>query len=113
MSSDSFFLDQALKLAKKAVNPSPNPRVGAVLVKNDKVIGTGWHERAGNPHAEIIALKNAGSKAAGATLYLTLEPCNHVGRTPPCSRTVLKSGVQRVVIGMLDPNQKAAGVSSL
>lgn len=99
----------AIKLAKKAINPNPNPRVGAVILRNGKVVGEGWHEKAGGPHAEVLALKQAGAKAKGGELFVTLEPCNHHGRTPPCAQTVLKSGIKKVFIGMLDPNPLAAG----
>jgi diaminohydroxyphosphoribosylaminopyrimidine deaminase/5-amino-6-(5-phosphoribosylamino)uracil reductase len=107
--TDSFFLQAAIQLAKRATNPAPNPRVGALVVRSGKIVGAGWHEAAGGPHAEIVALRRAGAKAKGATLYLTLEPCHHTGRTPPCSRAILAAGIQEVVIGMADPNQQAAG----
>jgi riboflavin biosynthesis protein RibD len=84
--------------------------VGAVLVKNGKVIGQGYHRKAGEPHAEALALERAGSAAKGATLYVTLEPCSHTGkRTPPCSPLVIKSGVKRVVVAMIDPNPRVSG----
>jgi diaminohydroxyphosphoribosylaminopyrimidine deaminase / 5-amino-6-(5-phosphoribosylamino)uracil reductase len=90
-------------------HPSPNPHVGAVVVKNGAIVGRGHHERAGEDHAEILALKVAGNKAKGATLYVTLEPCNHVGRTPPCTDALVASKVARVVIGCRDPNPHVAG----
>jgi diaminohydroxyphosphoribosylaminopyrimidine deaminase/5-amino-6-(5-phosphoribosylamino)uracil reductase len=90
-------------------HPSPNPHVGAVVVKNGAIVGRGHHERAGEEHAEVVALKVAASKAKGATLYVTLEPCNHVGRTPPCTDAVVASKVARVVIGCRDPNPHVAG----
>jgi diaminohydroxyphosphoribosylaminopyrimidine deaminase/5-amino-6-(5-phosphoribosylamino)uracil reductase len=100
----------ALREAKKGIGrTSPNPCVGAVLVKNGKVIGKGYHKMAGTPHAEIHALRNAGSKAQNSTLYVTLEPCNHTGRTPPCTEAILQAGVKRVVIGMPDPNPQVSG----
>ncbi len=101
----------ALRLAKKAKGrTSPNPMVGAVLVKSGKVISTGFHHRAGESHAEAIALKKAGSAARGATLYVTLEPCSHTNkRTPPCTPLVLQSGVKRVVVAMIDPNPRVSG----
>lgn len=102
------FLLHALALAKRA-NPSPNPRVGAVLVKGGKVVGTGYHRKAGGPHAEILALRSASSKARGATLYLTLEPCCHYGRTPPCTDAVIKYGIRKVVVALRDPNPLVAG----
>jgi diaminohydroxyphosphoribosylaminopyrimidine deaminase/5-amino-6-(5-phosphoribosylamino)uracil reductase len=89
--------------------PSPNPHVGAVVVRNGEVIGAGHHERAGEDHAEVLALREAGQRSAGATLFVTLEPCNHVGRTPPCTNAILASRVGRVVIGCRDPNPHVAG----
>lgn len=95
----------AIELAKKAQGKtSPNPAVGAVIVKNNKVIGKGYHKKAGLPHAEINALREAGQKAKGATLYVTLEPCGHYGRTPPCADAIIKSGIKKVIIAMKDPN---------
>lgn len=100
----------ALQEAKKGIGrTSPNPCVGAVVVKNAKVAGRGYHKKAGTSHAEIHALQAAGRKAKDATLYVTLEPCNHTGRTPPCTEAVLRAGISRVVIGMLDPNPGVAG----
>lgn len=113
MNSDSLhagFMRQALRLAAKGRGfTSPNPMVGALLVQQGAVIGQGFHERVGAPHAEVNALRNAGDQARGATLYVTLEPCNHHGRTPPCTRAVLEAGVARVFIGMLDPNPRVSG----
>jgi diaminohydroxyphosphoribosylaminopyrimidine deaminase/5-amino-6-(5-phosphoribosylamino)uracil reductase len=95
----------AMNLALKAKGKtSPNPMVGAVVVKNARIIGKGFHERAGLSHAEIIALEEAGKKAKGATLYVTLEPCAHFGRTPPCVDRIVSSGIKEVIIGMIDPN---------
>lgn len=108
--ADQQFMQQALELAVLARGrTSPNPMVGAVVVKDDKVIGEGYHHQAGTPHAEIHALKQAGDQARGATLYVTLEPCSHFGRTPPCADAVIAAGVARVVIAALDPNPKVAG----
>jgi diaminohydroxyphosphoribosylaminopyrimidine deaminase/5-amino-6-(5-phosphoribosylamino)uracil reductase len=90
-------------------HPSPNPHVGALVVKGAKAIGAGHHERAGEDHAEVIALREAGDKARGGTLYVTLEPCNHVGRTPPCTDAILKAKIARVVIGCRDPNPHVEG----
>ena len=98
----------ALLLARCG-QPAPNPQVGAVLVRAGSVVGTGFHGRAGCSHAEVVALREAGERARGGTLYVTLEPCNHQGRTPPCVDAVLKAGVARVVIGCLDPNPLVAG----
>jgi diaminohydroxyphosphoribosylaminopyrimidine deaminase/5-amino-6-(5-phosphoribosylamino)uracil reductase len=89
--------------------PSPNPHVGAVVVRNGEVIGAGHHERAGEDHAEVLALREAGQRSVGATLFVTLEPCNHVGRTPPCTNAILSSKVGRVVIGCHDPNPHVVG----
>ena len=101
---------QALQEAKKGIGrTSPNPSVGALVVRDGTVVGKGYHRKAGAPHAEIHALQQAGPKAEGGTLYVTLEPCNHTGRTPPCTEAVLKAGIARVVIGMLDPNPDVAG----
>jgi diaminohydroxyphosphoribosylaminopyrimidine deaminase/5-amino-6-(5-phosphoribosylamino)uracil reductase len=95
----------AIELAKRAEGAtSPNPVVGAVIVKNGRIVGRGYHKMAGLPHAEVNALRQAGAKAKGATLYVTLEPCGHFGRTPPCASAVIKSGIERVVIAMRDPN---------
>jgi diaminohydroxyphosphoribosylaminopyrimidine deaminase/5-amino-6-(5-phosphoribosylamino)uracil reductase len=100
----------ALKEARKGLGrTSPNPSVGAVVVKDGTIVGKGYHKKAGLPHAEPNALQAAGSKAKGATIYVTLEPCNHTGRTPPCTRAILAAGIGRVVIGMADPNPKVTG----
>lgn len=107
------FMDRALVLARRGRGrTSPNPMVGAVLVKQDEVIGQGWHHRAGRPHAEIEALQDAtrrGNNPRGAVLYVTLEPCSTQGRTPPCTGALLKAGVRRVVVGAMDPNPRHAG----
>ena len=103
----------ALSLAQRGYGmTSPNPMVGAVLVKGGKIIGRGWHRRAGEPHAEIEALHDAqkrGHSAKGATLYVTLEPCCTYGRTPPCTDAIIAAGIKRVVIGATDPNPKHRG----
>ena len=103
---DEKYMGMALRLAEKARGrTSPNPMVGAVVVKNGKVIGRGYHRKAGEPHAEAIALAKAGKAAKGATLYVTLEPCSHTNkRTPPCTPLVMQSGLKRVVVAMIDPN---------
>lgn len=103
-------MSQALKLAEQGLyTTSPNPRVGCVIVKNNQVIASGWHERAGQAHAEINALQHAGKEAQGATVYVTLEPCSHYGRTPPCAQALIKADVARVIIAMSDPNPLVAG----
>jgi diaminohydroxyphosphoribosylaminopyrimidine deaminase / 5-amino-6-(5-phosphoribosylamino)uracil reductase len=100
----------ACRLALKAAGrTSPNPMVGAVLVRRGQVVGTGYHHFAGGDHAEIVALKRAGAKARGSTLYLTLEPCSHYGRTPPCVGALIQSGIEQVVCGTRDPNPQVAG----
>lgn len=104
------YMAQALRLAEQGLyTTSPNPRVGCVIVRDGKVIGQGWHERAGQPHAEINALNMAGKKARGATVYVTLEPCNHHGQTGPCSDALIEAGVARVVAAMRDPNPRVKG----
>lgn len=107
---DKSFMTQAVDLALRAQGrTAPNPIVGAVIVREGQVVGKGFHKKAGGPHAEIFALRDAGDLARGATLYVTLEPCNHTGKTPPCSHAVLDAGIKRVVIGTLDPNPVAQG----
>lgn len=107
---DELYMRQALALAARGAGvTSPNPMVGAVVVRGSKVVGSGWHRRAGGPHAEVYALKQAGTLAKNAILYVTLEPCAHEGRTPPCAPLVAASGVRRVVTAMQDPNPKVAG----
>ncbi len=107
---DRHYMQAALNLAEKARGrTSPNPMVGAVIVKAGKVVGSGYHRRAGTPHAEINALNEAGAEAGGATLYVTLEPCCHYGRTGPCTEAVIEAGIARVVVAMEDPNPLVAG----
>ena len=103
-------LERALELAERGRGTTrPNPVVGAVVVSDDEVVGEGWHERKGGPHAEVVALAAAGDRARGATLYVTMEPCGHHGSTPPCTAAVLRAGVAKVVAGSLDPNPEAGG----
>jgi len=99
----------AIELAGKAQNPGPNPYVGAVLVKNNRVVGKGYHHGAGQPHAEVNAIQDAGLQAQNSTLYINLEPCAHFGRTPPCTQALIRAGVKKVVIGMRDPNPLVNG----
>ena len=106
------FMRRARELAERGrYTAAPNPLVGAVVVRDDEIIGEGWHARAGGDHAEVVALDAAGSAARGADLYVTLEPCNHQGKTPPCTDAVLRAGIGRVVAGHLDPNPKMRGRS--
>ena len=113
MRNDLKFMRLALRLARRGYGTtSPNPMVGAVLVKGGKIIGRGWHRRAGGPHAEIEALRDAqkrGRNPRGSTLFVTLEPCCTHGRTPPCTDAIIAAGIKRVVIGTVDPNPKHAG----
>jgi diaminohydroxyphosphoribosylaminopyrimidine deaminase / 5-amino-6-(5-phosphoribosylamino)uracil reductase len=107
---DAFFMARAIHLARKGLyTTDPNPRVGCVLVKDGRIIGEGWHKRAGLAHAEVEAINNATEETRGATAYVTLEPCSHHGRTPPCCETLVKAGIKRVVAAMQDPNPKVAG----
>lgn len=108
--NDSQHMFRAIDLARRAEGwTSPNPMVGCVLVRNDEVVGEGWHKGPGQAHAEAMALSVAGEAAKGATAYVTLEPCNHFGRTPPCADGLIKAGVARVVFAVADPNPQAAG----
>ena len=108
--ADYDFMARALRLAEKGrYTTHPNPRVGCVIVKQDHVIGEGYHKRAGEPHAEINALLAVNESPAGATVYVTLEPCSHTGKTPPCADALIDAGVSRVVIAMQDPNPEVAG----
>ncbi len=107
---DRRFMARAIALARRGLGrTSPNPPVGAVVVRGGSVVGEGWHERAGGPHAEVVALRQAGRAARGATLYVSLEPCNHHGRTPPCAEAVIAAGVARVVAAVGDPNPRVRG----
>lgn len=107
---DAHFMARALELARKGhYTTHPNPRVGCVIVQGGQIVGEGWHERAGEPHAEVHALRAAGEQARGATAYVTLEPCSHHGRTPPCADALVNAGVARVVAAMQDPNPEVAG----
>ena len=107
---DRYFMMLAIEQAKLGqYTTRPNPAVGCVIVQNEQVVGQGFHPQAGQPHAEVFALKNAGAQAFGATAYVTLEPCSHTGRTPPCALALINSGVKRVVIAGLDPNPQVAG----
>lgn len=107
---DHGMMARALQLAEQGLwTTSPNPRVGCVLVRDGRIVGEGWHERAGEPHAEVHALRAAGELARGATAYVTLEPCSHHGRTPPCAEALVAAGVTRVVAAMRDPNPLVAG----
>ncbi|WP_029407771.1 bifunctional diaminohydroxyphosphoribosylaminopyrimidine deaminase/5-amino-6-(5-phosphoribosylamino)uracil reductase RibD [Thiomicrorhabdus sp. Milos-T2] len=109
-SADLLYMQQAIDLAKKGLySTKPNPAVGCVLVKDGVVVGEGWHQKAGQPHAERVALANAGDKAKGATAYVTLEPCSHFGRTPPCADGLIEAQVSRVVVAMQDPNPMVSG----
>ncbi|HAX79331.1 MAG TPA: bifunctional diaminohydroxyphosphoribosylaminopyrimidine deaminase/5-amino-6-(5-phosphoribosylamino)uracil reductase RibD [Cyanobacteria bacterium UBA11372] len=113
MNSEEFdraMMRRCLELARKALGrTAPNPLVGAVIVKDGIIVGEGYHPAAGQPHAEVFALREAGEKARGATIYVSLEPCNHHGRTPPCSEALVAAGVAKVVVGMVDPNPLVGG----
>lgn len=108
--SDRAYMARALQLAEKGLfTTHPNPRVGCVVVNDGEIVGEGWHQKAGGPHAEIHALQNAGDGARGATAYVTLEPCSHHGKTPPCADALIDAAVARVVVAMEDPNPQVAG----
>ncbi len=109
-SADTTYMKRALALARKGLGKTyPNPAVGCVIVKNSRIIGEGWHKRAGGHHAEVHALLMAGDDAQDADVYVTLEPCSHTGKTPPCSEALIRAGVRRVVAGMSDPNPRVNG----
>lgn len=108
--ADSAYMAHALQLARRGLYTThPNPRVGCVLVRDQRIVGEGWHERAGQPHAEVYALQQAQERAQGATAYVTLEPCSHFGRTPPCADALVQAGVSRVITAMVDSNPLVAG----
>jgi diaminohydroxyphosphoribosylaminopyrimidine deaminase/5-amino-6-(5-phosphoribosylamino)uracil reductase len=111
---DELYLQRAYELAARGIgNTSPNPPVGAVIVRDGRLVGEGYHHHAGEAHAETNALRQAGSKARGATVYVSLEPCRHVGRTPPCTQGLIEAGVARVVAGTLDPTEHGGGAVQL
>ena len=108
--TDNEWMARALQLAARGCYTThPNPNVGCVLVREGRLVGEGWHQKAGEPHAEVHALRAAGELARGATAYVTLEPCSHYGRTPPCALALVEAGVSRVVVAMMDPNPLVAG----
>src|SRR5918996_5118885 len=112
--ADVTYMQQALELAKGGIGcVSPNPLVGCVIVKDGQIVGQGYHQRFGGPHAEVYALQEAGAQAQGAVLYVTLEPCSHTGKTPPCVEAVLRAGVGRVVMALRDPNPLVAGAGAM
>jgi len=107
---DAQMMQRCLALAKQGLGKTaPNPMVGCVIVQDGEIVGQGFHPKAGEPHAEVFALREAGDRAQGATLYVNLEPCSHFGKTPPCADAVIKAGIKRVVVGMVDPNPIVAG----
>jgi diaminohydroxyphosphoribosylaminopyrimidine deaminase/5-amino-6-(5-phosphoribosylamino)uracil reductase len=108
---DHVLMARALRLAERGLRTTqPNPRVGCVIAHGDGVAGEGWHQRAGGPHAEVFAMRAAGDRARGATVYTTLEPCTHHGRTPPCTDALIEAGIARIVVASRDPNPKVAGM---
>ncbi|NUF36242.1 bifunctional diaminohydroxyphosphoribosylaminopyrimidine deaminase/5-amino-6-(5-phosphoribosylamino)uracil reductase RibD [Acinetobacter lactucae] len=110
LKQDQYWMQQAIELAKRGLySTKPNPNVGCVIVKDDQLIGKGFHPKAGQPHAEVFALREAGENAQGATAYVTLEPCAHYGRTPPCAEALVKAQVKKVVVACPDPNPLVAG----
>lgn len=109
-SDDRAKMQRCLELARRAIGrTAPNPMVGCVIVKDGEIVGEGFHPAAGQPHAEVFALRAAGDRARGATLYVSLEPCNHYGKTPPCTEAVIAAGVRKVVVGMIDPDPRVSG----
>ncbi|MBN1448088.1 MAG: bifunctional diaminohydroxyphosphoribosylaminopyrimidine deaminase/5-amino-6-(5-phosphoribosylamino)uracil reductase RibD [Bacteroidetes bacterium] len=110
MKKDSQYMLKCLQLAERGRwTVEPNPMVGCVIVSGGRIVGKGWHQRCGGPHAEAAALEDAGMKARGATLYVSLEPCNHYGKTPPCTEAIIAAGIRKVIIGMPDPNPDVTG----
>src|SRR4051795_8321278 len=108
--TDAPLLERAIELAARGVGQvTPNPNVGAVVARDGEVIGEGWHEVYGGPHAEVNALRAAGEAARGATMYVSLEPCCHQGKTPPCTDAIIEAGIARGVVGSDDPTEKASG----
>lgn len=108
--SDHYFMSHAIALARRGLySTHPNPRIGCVVVSDGKIVGEGWHAEAGQPHAEVLALRQAGEAARGATVYVNLEPCCHQGRTPPCTGFLIDAGIKRVVAALEDPNPQVAG----
>ncbi len=108
--NDHQFMAHALRLAEQGLfSTMPNPRVGCVIVKENKIVGEGAHLKVGEPHAEVFAIRQAGEQAMGATAYVTLEPCNHAGRTPPCSQAIINAGITKVIFAMQDPNPQVSG----
>ncbi len=112
--ADSAYMARALQLARRGIyTAAPNPCVGCVIVNNGRIVGEGWHRKAGSPHAEVLALAQAGRGARGGDVYLTLEPCTHHGRTPPCSDSLIAAGIARAIIAIRDPNPQVFGVDAL
>src|SRR5262249_32929309 len=108
--TDHELMARALQLAERGLySTDPNPRVGCIIAHGDDVVGEGWHVRAGEAHAEVLALRAAGESAKGAPAYVTLEPCSHYGRTPPCVESLIAAGIGRVVCAMSDPNPRVHG----
>ena len=108
--NDRALMQRCLDLARQALGrTAPNPLVGSVIVQDGAIVGEGFHPAAGQPHAEVFALRQAGDRASGATLYVNLEPCNHFGRTPPCAEAIVAAGIRRVVVGMVDPDPRVSG----
>lgn len=109
---DTYYMEKTIQLAKKGkYTTAPNPNVGCIIVQKNKIVGMGWHYKAGENHAEVNAINMAGELSKNGTIYISLEPCNHFGKTPPCCNLIIKSGITRVVIAMLDPNPKMSGKS--
>ncbi|MGE5544641.1 MAG: bifunctional diaminohydroxyphosphoribosylaminopyrimidine deaminase/5-amino-6-(5-phosphoribosylamino)uracil reductase RibD, partial [Bacillota bacterium] len=110
MDGKKAFMQRALELASRAAGrTSPNPLVGAVVVKDGEIVGEGYHQKAGKPHAEVMALEAAGENSRNAALYVTLEPCNHHGKTPPCTEAIIRAGIKTVYAATLDPNPLVSG----